>query len=131
MENATNALLMAAVMLISIIIISIAVYLFGYFADYAKGVESSVRDNQISQFNSQFISYEGKELTIYDVITLANLAKDYNEKNQYVATEENTPLGYIKVVATPFNGVIGETKANLINQLLDKSMQRLHAFYLP
>ncbi len=122
MENAANALLMAAVILISVIILSIGVFLFSYFADYARGVEGDVRENQIAQFNSKFLSYEGKELTIYDVITLANMAKDYNQKNEYVASEENIPLGYITIVATPFNGAISETASNNIKDITNKDL---------
>ena len=64
MENTTNALLMAAAILISIVILSIGVYLFTYFSDYAKNVESDVRTNQIAQFNSQFLSYQGKSAVL-------------------------------------------------------------------
>lgn len=122
MENATNALLMGAVILISVVILSIAVYLFTYFADYARGVEGDVKANQISQFNSQFLSYQGKELTIYDVITLANMAKDYNQKNGYVANEDNKPLGYITIQATPFNGVISEIGSNNIKDITNEEL---------
>lgn len=112
MENATNALLMAAAILISIVILSIGVYLFTYFSDYAKNVEGDVRTNQIVQFNSQFLSYQGKELTIYDVITLANLAKNYNQENEYVAGQK----GYITVnPPTALQGIIGSVPASLTN----------------
>ena len=81
MENASKALIMAATILIGVAILSLGVYLFTYFGNYAKGVEDENRANQIAQFNSQFLSYQGKDLTIYDVITLANMAKDYNDAN--------------------------------------------------
>ena len=84
---------MAAAILISVIILSLGVYLFIYFSDYAKGVNDDVKANQVAQFNSQFLSFEGKELTIYDVITLANLAKDYNESNELSSSD----LEYISV----------------------------------
>lgn len=101
MENATKALLMAASVLIGVVILSLGVYLFLYLGSYAEGVEDQNKDNQIAQFNSQFLSYQGKEgLTIYDVITVANMAKDYNEENGYT----NSSLGYINVV-TPISGV--------------------------
>ena len=93
MENASKALLMAAAILISVIILSLGVYLFVYLSDYARGVNDDVRSNQISQFNSQFLSYEGKELTFFDVITIANMAKDYNESNELKSND----LAYITV----------------------------------
>ena len=112
MENASKALLMAAVILISVIILSLGVYLFIYFSDYAKGVNDDIKTNQIEQFNSQFLSYQGKDLTIYDVITLANMAKDYNQENGFVAGQ----TGYITI--TPPNaliGIIGSIPASLTN----------------
>ena len=110
MENATKALIMAATVLLGVIILSLAVYLFLYFGSYAEGVENQNRDNQIAQFNSQFLSYQGKEgITIYDVITIANMAKDYNEENEYT----KGVLGYIDVV-TPIPG-IGSIPSNGYN----------------
>lgn len=118
MENASKALLMAAVILISVIILSLGVYLFVYFSDYAKGVNDDIKTTQIEQFNSQFLSYQGKDLTIYDVITLANLAKDYNQENGYeVNVDSSKPLGYITVIATPFNGKISENASNDISEI--------------
>ena len=103
---------MAAAVLIGVIILSIAVYLFTYFADYARGVENDVRTNQIAQFNSQFLSYQGKELTIYDVITLANMAKDYNQENGYTSGV----TGYITVnPPAALQGIIGSVPASLTN----------------
>lgn len=106
MENATKALLMAAVILISVIILSLGVYLFMYFSDYAKGVNDDIRTNQIAQFNSQFLSYQRKELTVYDVITLANMAKDYNKENEYY---NDTIRGYIGINANIIDSSIGST----------------------
>ena len=103
---------MAAGVLISIVILSIAVYLFTYFGGYAQGVEDEVRTNQIAQFNDQFLSYQVKSLTIYDVITLANLAKDYNLENEY--TDINM-LGFIdfKFTNAPdLTNIIGSKNGN-------------------
>ena len=113
MENASKALLMAAAILISVIILTLGVYLFMYFADYASGVEDDVRANQIAQFNSQFLSYQGKDLTVYDVITLANMAKDYNQENGYY--DSNTK-GYITVNANIIDTNIG-SKPNSSNNI--------------
>ena len=111
---------MAAAVLIGVIILSIAVYLFMYFSDYAKGVEDEVRANQISQFNSQFLSYQGKDLTIYDVITLANMAKDYNQENGLVAGQ----TGYITInPPAALAGIIGSVPASLTN-INDKRLSK-------
>lgn len=117
MENATKALIMAAAVLIGVMILSLAVYLFMYLGSYAEGVENQNRENQISQFNSQFLSYQGKEgLTIYDVITIANMAKDYNKANGFNNTSD---LGYIQVLITPTISNVGSnpTSTNNIGEI--------------
>ena len=81
MENASNALIMAAGVLIGILILSLAVYLFIDFGSTASEINSQITEQQISQANSKFTIYEGQEdLTIYDVITVASYA---NENNIY------------------------------------------------
>lgn len=79
MENASKALLMAAGVLIGILILSLAVYLFVSFGSTSAELHKQNEAQQIAQFNSQFTSYEGKEgITIYDVVTVANLATETN-----------------------------------------------------
>ena len=79
MENASKALLMAAGVLIGILILSLAVYLFATFGATSAEVHRQNDANRINEFNTQFTSYEGKQdITIYDVITVANLATENN-----------------------------------------------------
>lgn len=81
MENASNALLLAAGVLIGVLILSLMVYLFIDFGSTSAEINSQITEQQLSQFNSKFTSYEGQEeLTIYDVITVASYA---NENNIY------------------------------------------------
>lgn len=79
MENASKALIMAAGVLIGILIISLAVYLFVDFGSTSAEINAQNAEKQINQFNSKFTSYADKELTIYDVITVVNYAKENNE----------------------------------------------------
>ena len=81
MENASNALLLAAGVLIGVLILSLMVYLFIDFGSTSAEINSQITEQQLLQFNSKFTSYEGQEeLTIYDVITVASYA---NENNIY------------------------------------------------
>ena len=101
MENASKALIMAATVLLGVMIISIGVYLFSTYAGYSADAYKKMEDTQIAQFNSQFLKYygtttryykddSGKEIeetvqvksTAHDIISLANLAKQNNIKNQ-------------------------------------------------
>jgi len=80
MENASKALLMAAGVLIGILLISLAVYLFADFGATSAKINAQNAQKQVSQFNSKFTSYEGKDgLTIYDVITVIGYAKENND----------------------------------------------------
>jgi len=80
MENASKALLMAAGVLIGILVLSLAVYLFISFGASAREVNNRIEESKLTQFNAQFNVYEGRtDVTIYDIISLGNLAKENNE----------------------------------------------------
>lgn len=84
MENASKALLMAASVLIGLLILSLAVYLFASFASTSAELHKENAQKQVDQFNSQFTSLVGKEgLTIYDVVSTANLATETNIYYEY------------------------------------------------
>lgn len=78
MENASKALLMAAEVLIGMLILSLAIYLFASFSSNMSQVYEKNEENQLNQFNTQFTSYIGKKCTIHDIITVANLATENN-----------------------------------------------------
>lgn len=79
MENASKALIMAAGVLIGILIISLAVYLFIDFGANSKEIHAQIEEQQLSEYNAQYTIYDGRsDIKIYDIITLANLAKQNN-----------------------------------------------------
>lgn len=83
MENASKALLMAAGVLIGILILSLAVYLFISFGGTSAEIHDKVEKDQLAKFNTQFTNYETKDsITIYDIISVANLATENNRVNQ-------------------------------------------------
>ena len=98
MENASKALIMAASVLIGVVIMSLAVYLFTYFSGSVNEMNSQIEQGQLQEFNNKFTSYEakGKTLTIYDVITVTNLAKENN--SHYGLIEQTDNNFYIKVI---------------------------------
>lgn len=84
MENASKALLMAAGVLIGVLILSLAVYLFTTFGATSAELHQLNEENDINEFNIQFTQYEGKtDVTIYDIITVAGLARNNNEYYGY------------------------------------------------
>lgn len=79
MENASQALMIAAGVLIGILILSLGVYLFTLFGNHVSTTEKEIAHNMLAQFNEKFLKYNGLEnLTIQDVITVKNYALDNN-----------------------------------------------------
>ena len=71
MENASKALLMAAGVLIGVLILSLAIYLFVSFGQTSAEINEKNRKQQIVQFNSQYTVYLGRDdITIYDIRTI-------------------------------------------------------------
>jgi len=89
MENASRALIMAAGVLIGILILSLAIYLIVSFGGVSAEIHEQNSVKQIATFNSRFTAYVGKDITIYDVITIANLA---TENNKYYEFNKRTEL---------------------------------------
>lgn len=83
MENASKALLMAAGVLIGLLVLSLAVYLFMSFGAESQEIYAEIENKQLNKYNAQFNVYSGREdITIYEIISLANLAKENNLSNQ-------------------------------------------------
>lgn len=146
MENASKALIMAAEVLIGVIIISIGVTLFSMFQNYSKDAVDKLNESKISEFNNNFLKYEGtftaenKEtgksveipiyVTAHDIITMANFAKEnneYYELNINSAGDDTTFYVQVNIGAT--NGLEtwglqadGEAKQN---DFLDKNSLRV------
>ena len=75
----SSALVMAAEVLIGIMIISLGVYLFATYSQTSKEIFDKRTEQQIVQFNTRYTQYVGKELTIYDVRTIATYANSDNQ----------------------------------------------------
>lgn len=80
MENATKALIMAATVLIAVLILALGVYLFRDYSEVARKNEERQSAQSLVQYNTKIEKYVDKTLSIQDVLTIANLAKDYNER---------------------------------------------------
>jgi lipopolysaccharide export LptBFGC system permease protein LptF len=108
MENASKALIIAASVLIGVMILSLGVYLVVAFGHSAAEINEQNRENQIAQFNSQFTQYQDKSVTIYDILTVANLAKqnneDYSLTQADAGTNDDTNSYYITVNADLYSG---------------------------
>ena len=76
MENAAKALLMAGGILIGILILALMVTLFESSRNLSDSYESTKKQEAIQQFNTNFTKYLGQDITIHDVLTICNFAKE-------------------------------------------------------
>lgn len=90
MENASKALLISGGVLIAILLLSLFAYIIRQIGASTAGIYSTLEQHEISEFNQQFINFEGRgvlkntsPLTVQDVATLINLARDNNEKAKF------------------------------------------------
>lgn len=77
MENASNALMMAAGVLVGVLILALMVTLFASSSSVSRTYENSKHEEAVQQFNSNFTKYVGKDLTIHEVVTICNYANKY------------------------------------------------------
>lgn len=82
MENASKALIMAGGILIAILVMSLFVYLIVSFGATSDKIHDQNAQTQITEFNAQFTKYQGRtNITIYDIVSVANLARENNKQN--------------------------------------------------
>ena len=132
MENASKALIMAAGVLIGVLILSLAVYLFFDFASTSSRLHEETRLNQINEFNAQFTSYEIKnDNTFYDIITLANLAKNNNQYYELTTSEEGNYYITVNVDKGTYINNLEKLSENKLNQLLKSEVNEQNGGTLP
>lgn len=115
MENATKAMLIAAGVLIGIMILSLGVALFAELDIYVDSSYEQIRFNEQNSFNAKFTKYIRDDLTIHDVITVANLANENN--NSYNATEAERGNQGSLYVAVYLNGI--SLESNIQDKIVD------------
>ena len=117
MDNASKALIIAGGMLIAIMVASLFVYLFTTYGNYAENMYDRINQRQLTEANNEYTKYEGaSDNTIYDVITVANKAKDHNTSLDLAEGDR----GYIRVVMVGENSKVEKCNNEEINALLQK-----------
>ena len=103
MENATNALYIAAGVLLGVLILTFAVALFAMFGNSSKEIIEQIDASKITEFNNNFLKFYNNEVKIdaYDLVTMANFARK-NNKEMLVDSESganaNSFSDYIQIV---------------------------------
>lgn len=117
MENASKALLMAAGVLIGMLVLTLALFLYSDFSSSISRVQSEREQAQDNQFNTQFTKYIGTDVTIYDIISVINLAKSNNQNYGLTQADASDLDSYY--ITVNINGRRQETKTqDELNQLL-------------
>ena len=93
MENASNALLMAAGVLVGILLVTTIVVSFSGASELAKTYDSRIFQDSLQVFNSNFEKYTMANVKLQDIMTLAHFAINFNTKNEF----ETTNSEYIHV----------------------------------
>lgn len=76
MGNASKALLMAGGILLGILILTLMITLFTNSKSISNSYEETKKAELIQQFNVNFTKYLGEDLTIHQVLTIYNFAKE-------------------------------------------------------
>ena len=93
MENASKAIIIAGGFLLMIMALSLAMFIFRNIGNSTSEYYEQLEQSDIDEFNQKFTKYDKKEdLTIQDVISIVNLAKDNNETGK-MSLEVKVTLG--------------------------------------
>lgn len=100
MENASKALIIAGAILLSILIISLGIFIFNQASEITKS--SNLSEVEVLQFNEKFTSFEGNNVRGSEVNTLITRILQNNVANQ----EDKSKQVKLKIEAgeTNWNG---------------------------
>ncbi len=126
MENASKALLIAATALVGVLLISLGVYLFTVFGDFSAGMSKKLTEKNISEFNAQFLKYESYQdentgewrntCRAQDVVTIANTAKEINNRYEYTIEDQDKGFYYVRVIVKQGSHTINNFEANSLEE---------------
>lgn len=81
MENASKALIMAGTILIAILVLTVGVYIFINFSEFARKNDETQAKQELIMENNKFLKYDGRtDLKVQDMKSVTNLVKEYNNK---------------------------------------------------
>lgn len=120
MEDVTRALMIAGGVFIGIMIVTVGMVLFSSLGQYTDDTQKQIEENAVQSFNEQFTKYINYEdgsstvefdITIQDVITVANLAY---ENNKNYGLEDKDDYNYY--VSVHISGVENNLEKNISNK---------------
>lgn len=118
MENVSRALIIAAGVLISIIILSLFIVMYNRMSSISKTQEETLKQAQLQEFNAQYEAYNKKVMYGVDVISLSNKVIQNNLDNPkelialYISEE---PIAKIEILSN------NNSEEGFVAQIISKS----------
>lgn len=122
MENASKALLMTGSILIGVILLSLAVYVYNIMGEAKKMETSTFTEEQLVKYNQEFLSYDKSRMYGTDVITVLNKAIDNNKR--YAEDDESMFIDISFELMDEVKEVITTYTWDRINKRYKSSTQR-------
>lgn len=124
MENASHALLIAGGILISLLVISLVVFMFGNISNTQAEEQMKKEIMQIDEYNKRFEQYNRTILYGSDIISVINLAEDYNKIQ---ASEEMgyTPMNIKIVIIDEISLVANKDDGNYKKYIIRKGIHQI------
>lgn len=128
MENASKALLMAATVLVGVLLASLGVYLFTIFGSFSSDTSKKLTQKNIDEFNAQFIKYESYQdengiwkntCRAQDIVSIANVARENNNKYDYTTADETKGYYYVKVIVKQGAHTISNFETSTLDEYKD------------
>ena len=105
MENASKALLMAAGVLITMLIVMLLLFFKGRITEFYNDQGKIDDIENVTQFNKQFTNYEREKVYGYELISLANMVQDYNIRHSAEAQNDEKYNPITLIVSFPAGNV--------------------------
>ncbi len=116
MENASKALIMAGEILIGVLIISLASYIFIQFGTFSRKLNEKIDEAEINQFNVNFTNFSGRaNINMQDISSLINLAKQRNTEYDVKKGDDyyiDVCIDGVSVLDTNINEFLEDNKNN-------------------
>lgn len=101
MENASNALIIAATILIALMILAIGVYLSASHARVQESYTQRLTVQEVEKFNSKFLAFDNRgNITAQEIVTIKEFADQFDAK--YGTTTNISVIGIAYTDAISF-----------------------------
>ena len=111
MENASKALLMAAGVLLTMMMVALIVFARGRLGEYYASEQKLADIDNLAEFNAQFTSFDRNNVYGYEIISLTNKVADYNKRYSKEG-KNNENYNPIEVIVS-FEGKVDAVKSKI------------------